>query len=210
MKRNSLVVVAAVKADRAKGMSIPALVSKYSIPKTTVWHQVKDVHLSEDIKKKIRSKQGGSALRNKKSWLNAEKEAEILLSDFSEKSVWPVLLTALYWSEGTKKGGFIFTNTDRQMIRVYLKILRLRLKIKDEDIIVLIRTCAPMSPIACRKYWSAATGIAVGRIRINHDDRQNKSKTTYGMCRVTVKKGGYFLKLVHCLTKGLADTMLQV
>jgi hypothetical protein len=210
MRKHSIELVAAVKADRVAGAAIPVLMAKYSLPKTTIWHYVKGIELNSELKTKIRSQQGGSALRSKHSWSAAESKAQKLLFNFDEEVVWPVLLAALYWSEGTKQGGFTFTNTDERMIRVFLKILRTKLGVKNNDLTILIRTCSPMNQDSCRKHWSKVTGVTMNKIRINHDDKQNKSKTEYGMCRVTVKKGGQYLKLVHCLTRGLAATMLDV
>ena len=207
MQRHSQILLSKIKLDRSKGLSISQLVSKYSIPKTTIWHHIRGVGMSEESRRLIKSYQGGRKLESQREWEKAREEASSFLRDFDEKFAWPVLLAALYWSEGTKKGGFVFTNTDESMIRVFLHVLRTYLKVRDEHLDILIRTYKPMSPFMCKKHWSLVTGIPVANVRINHNNRHNKSKTRYGMCRITLRKGGYRLKLMHCLIRNLVDKM---
>jgi hypothetical protein len=209
MRKHALSVVDALRSDRLDGLSIFELMKKYSLPKTTVWHHVRGVQLSESQKEVFRSRMGAGARRKEQNWSVARIRAEEFLRTFDEDSNWPVLLSALYWSEGTKQGGFVFTNTDKVMIRVFLKILREKLGIQDKDLDILIRTSKPMNPLTCKKYWSEVTAIPEKSIRINHDDKHNKSKTTYGMCRITIRKGGYHLKLMHCLIQGIAGKILE-
>jgi len=206
--RHSPQLIVALKEDRHKGFSISELVERYDIAKTTVWHHIRKVEVPEGALRRIRSQQGGSARRSKERWLLAEKQAKKLLDFFDEEDAWVVLLVALYWAEGSK-GSFVFTNTDEKMIRIFLKIIRNQLTIPDKDIDIMIRTCTPMNPIVCRRYWSRITKVPFRYVRINHNDKQNKSKTNFGMCRVIIKKGGQHLKLIHCLIQELTARMLD-
>lgn len=208
MRKHASIVISGLKNDRKAGMSILDLMQKYSLSKTTVWHHVHDIELSESQKNVLRSRMGGGAKRSQAQWDFARTKAKDMLSAFDEDAIWPILFAALYWSEGTKKNGFVFTNTDVLMIRVFLKILRERLGVRDADLDILIRTSTPMSSLDCRKYWSKATGIPLKLIKINHDDKQNKGKTKYGMCRITLRKGGTTLKIVHCLIQEITGKML--
>ena len=197
----------ALKQDRLNGYTVPKLMAKYSIPKTSIWHHIKDLRLSQQAKQVINSSRGGSAARAQVRWTSAQERAEELLRDFDEKNIWAVLLTALYWAEGTKSS-FVFTNTDDSMIKIFLKLVRNYLKILDKDMDVLIRICRPMKPEQCRRHWSEITGISLSDIRINYHDKHNKSTTTYGMCRITFRVGGNHLKLMHCLIRELTAKML--
>ncbi len=189
-------------------MSIMDIMRKYSLPKSTVWHYTKGITLSSEQTSVLRSRQGAGKRRSDENWKRAEIEAYRLLSNFKEEDTWMVLLSALYWSEGTKKSSFVFTNTDKLMIQVFLKILRTKLGIKNSDLDILIRTSGKMDPTACRVYWGQAVNVPPDCIRINHNDIQNKSKTEYGICRITLRKGGYHLKLMHCLIQGMTAKML--
>ena len=175
--------------------------------KTNVWYHVRRVYLSPEKRKTIRSYLGGSRAEKVREWERAQKEASSILEKIDIKSAWPILYAALYWSEGTKSS-FVFTNTDERMIRVFLFMLRTYLDVKNNELDFMIRTCIPMDTLVCRKYWAEVADVPLSQIRINHNDKHNKSSTEYGMCRVTLKRGAYHLKLVHCLFRGIADKML--
>ena len=188
-------------------MSLSQLMAKYEMSKTNVWYHVREIYLSPEKRKAIRSYLGGSRAEKVREWERAQKEASSILEKIDIKSVWPILYAALYWSEGTKSS-FVFTNTDERMIRVFLFMLRTHLDIKSEALDFMIRTCVPMNALVCRKYWAEVADVPLSQIRINHNDKHNKSSTEYGMCRITLKRGAYHLKLVHCLFRGVADKML--
>ena len=190
-------------------MSLTDLMQKYSLSKTTVWHHVHNIILSPAQKQLLHSRRASGAKRSQMVWSTARVYSDSLLEGFDEKKVWPVLLAALYWSEGTKKSGFVFTNTDTEMIRVFLKILRTKLSVKNKGLDILIRTSGKMDTGICRTYWGKVAGIPSNMIRINYNSVQNRSKTEYGICRITLKKGGYHLKLMHCLIQGMTAKMLE-
>ncbi len=208
MRRHSLSIVSSLKKDRQAGASITDLMKKYSLPKSTVWHHTRGIVLSFEQTSLLRSRQASGKRRSEEKWKQAEVEARKLLLNFKEKDIWPVLLAALYWSEGTKKSGFVFTNTDKEMVRVFLKILRTKLRVKNEDLDILVRTSGKMDAGICRTYWGKVAGVSSNVIRINYNAVQNRSKTEYGICRITLRKGGYHLKLMHCLIQGMTAKML--
>ncbi len=210
MRKHTLEIVDSIKRDRISGFSILQLTKKYTLPKTTVWHYIKDIQLSKEARVLTRVNQGGSKERSEREWARAQIEASRLLKGFNIDEAWPVLFAALYWAEGTKRSGFVFTNTDENMIRVFLKIIRENLQIRNDELDILIRTSTPMDSDACRKHWSNVTLLTENEIRINHDAIQNKSKSQYGICRITLRKGGFHLKLAHCLIRVATDKMLGV
>lgn len=190
-------------------MSLSQLMAKYQMSKTNIWHHVRRIELSPAVRKAIRAYLGGSRAEKLREWERAREEARSILEKADIKSAWPVLYAALYWSEGTKSS-FVFTNTDERMIRVFLLILRTRLGVKNDALDFMVRTCTPMNSLVCRKYWAEVAGVPLSKIRINHNDKHNKSSTEYGMCRITLKRGAYHLKLVHCLFHDIADKMLGI
>lgn len=189
-------------------MSITDLMKKYTLPKTTIWYYVRDIQLAKSHKQALLSRRSSGIKRMAKGWKLAEIEANNILSHLQPSSIWPILFTALYWSEGTKKGGFVFTNTDQNMVRVFVKILRTQFEISNKDFEVLVRVNSSMNLSICKTHWSKVTGVPESSIKIDQNDRQNKSKSLFGICRITVKKGGRYLKLTHCLIKGVTAKML--
>lgn len=196
-----------VRNFRRKGHSIGDIVSKFSIPKTTAWHYIRGITLTEKQHQLLRSKQGGSKLRSEREWMRAREEAKSIFQSVDETKILPAVLASLYWSEGTKDGGFIFTNTDPRMIQAILSVLRKLFRITSSRVRLLVRTCTPMNPKECLYYWHRVTNIPLSNIKINHDDTQNKSKTQFGICRLTVKKSGYILKVTDCLIEELIVRM---
>lgn len=206
-RRYPIELINRVKADRAKGMSLSQLMSKHRMSKTNVWHHVQGIDLPLEVRKAIRAYKGGSRAEKVREWERAQKEASSILDKIDIKSAWPILYAALYWSEGTKSS-FVFTNTDERMIQVFLFILRTYLDVKNDVLDFMIRTCVPMNALVCRKNWAKVANVPLSKIRINHNNLHNKSSTKYGMCRITLKRGAYHLKLVHCLFHAVADKML--
>lgn len=188
-------------------MSITKLSRKYGLSKSTLWHHIKNIKLDESVERRLRSRQGISKKQSRLDWDHAQTEAFLILENIDLEKAWPILYAALYWSEGTKSS-FVFTNTDSRMIQVFLMILRKYLGVPNESLDFMIRTSVPMDPIACRRYWSEVASVPLRSIHIHHDDKHNKGKSQYGMCRITLRKGGYHLKLVYCLTRSVADKML--
>ncbi len=198
-----------IKTDRLLGLTIQELMDKYKMPKTTIWHHIHSLKLSKERQRAISARRGGSAARCKKRWISANNKAEELLKDFSLDSQWVSLLTALYWSEGTKKRGFIFTNTDSEMIRVYVKILREYLNIPNRHLQILVRITNLQNKESCLKHWSNIIGVEPEQIKLDLNERNNSSKVTYGICRITVANGSDYLKLIHSLIQGITVRSLS-
>lgn len=203
MKRYTEKHLTALVSDRKAGMSIHELMEKYHMPKTSVWHHVKDLSVSPAYRKILRSRQGGSKIRKQKNIEKAYNEALDLLKDVDISHSAIAILASLYWAEGSK-GSFVFTNTDEKMIRVFLKIMRDYLAVRNEEIQLLIRITESMGEQLCLKYWQSVTKLPTQNIRLNVNNKQNKSKTKYGICRMTMKKGSYRLKLIHAIIDELA------
>lgn len=184
------------------GMSIPELVNKYKIPKTSIWYHVHDVLMSNKKQKLILSRRGGSRLRKERDLLLARKEAQQMLHNVDVKKSGILIFIALYWSEGSNHS-FVFTNTDADMIRMFIRLTEDYLGVSFKDITALIRINDQMDSNKCVAYWKKVTKFPSKNISVNINNKQNKTKTKYGICRLTLKKGGYRLKLTDALIKEL-------
>lgn len=198
MKVHSLETISKIKDLRKIGYTINEIVTFLKVPKTTVWHHIRNVEISEVYRSIIHSKRGGSAVRSKKQWDDSETLAkQILLSD---KSVLAVAATMLYWGEGGKKVCDII-NTDPKLLQLYLKFLNDVLGIKSDKIKFAIRIFTGMSETECLSYWSNNLRIDANKFIIRYNDGGVSGKSKYGMCRLTVKKGGKALKIMHSLIR---------
>lgn len=197
MKRLSKQTISDIKQKRTEGYSIPQLVEYFEIPKTTIWHHVQGVEVATELLKKIRSKQGGSKVRSKVDWTKAEVIASKILRDPNLREL-AIQASMLYWAEGSKRQ-LTFTNTDPDMLRIYLSALQTLFKISVKDIKLLIRICDPIQTEKAINYWRDELSLVKENISIDHNNKQNRTKTFYGICRITVVKSGFYHKVIQCM-----------
>jgi hypothetical protein len=197
MRIHSINKIKEIKNLRRQGLSINEIVEKIRIPKTTVWHHIKDVQVLPEYIKLLSSKRGGSKERAKKGWDLAAKNAVLMLQDKNTKDL-SILAAMLYWAEGNKKS-CEFINSDGKMVKLYLKFLREILHLPEDRIKPIMRIFTGMKEMDCLLYWSTITEIPKDRFVIRLNDGGTSGKTPYGMCRIVVRKGKNVLKLLHCL-----------
>jgi len=196
MRIHSIKKIKELKRLRKKGFSINELVTKLSIPKTTAWHHIHNIKLLPKYALLLNAKRGGSAKRKQRNLEEAQKFARKLLQSSSREL--SIIVAMLYWGEGSKKR-CEFINSDGRIIESYLIVLRNVFKISDEFIKPTLRIYSGMNEKECLNYWSCITKIPKHKFIIRFNDGGTKGKTRYGMCRITVKKGGNILKLIQSL-----------
>ena len=201
--------IEALKNARRQGSSILELVRKFNIPKTTIWHHIHDIKLSKAQTRKLRSNQGGSLIRYQMQVEKARKEARKIIQSITNfRQISPLIISLLYWAEGNKKG-FIFTNTDEDMIRLFLSIVRSYFGVRNNHIIVMARIARHADSQRVKLYWKKVTGVPIKNIRTDVNRHNNKSRAKYGICRIRVNKGGYLSKLVKCLNEELTSAVIS-
>lgn len=206
-QRYSLETIESLKKDRYSGLSIPELVVKYKIPKTSIWHHVHGIILPPDKKADILTRQGGSHKRRLEREQNADDFARQLINSKQRELV--IAVTMLYWAEGHKRT-FVFTNTDSQMLRLYLKFLTTVLGIEKKSLIILLRTSDPIKPKNAIEYWSRTLKLPSSVFRVNHDNIQNRTKTEFGICRIMVSKSGDYHKVIQSLMRQIQTNFLPL
>ena len=208
MRVHSVSKIKSLKKQRKAGYSIQELMKKFGMPKTTIWHYIHNIKLSEKNRRKIKEKQGGSKIRMVKQLEKASCLANQIVEFIDINRVAPIVLSLLYWAEGNKKG-FVFTNTDSDMIKVFLKIIRYNFGVKENRIKATIRINNFQNHSECLNYWHKITSIPIKNMRVDLNPIQNKGKSVYGVFRITIKKGGYLLKLVNSFNKELTLRVLS-
>ena len=181
---------------RSTGHSIQEIVEKLDMPKTTVWHYIQNVKVLPQYQPSLKSKRGGSSKRKARNERIAEEKSAELLEGPDREIL--TALAMLYWAEGSK-GSPEFINSDGRMISLYLHILRDVLEISNDSLNITIRIFTGMNKKECVQYWARVTSISPDRFTIRVNDGGTRGRTRYGMCRVGVRKGGHFLKMMHAL-----------
>lgn len=200
--------IAELKKHRRLGYSIQELMARFSMPKTSIWYHIHSIELGKEQKERIKSRQGGSKIRTQKQWYKAKGIAHQVIKEINAEKTAPIILSALYWAEGSKNG-FVFTNTDADMIKIFLKILRESFGVTNNNIAATIRINASNDGAKCIRYWRKVTNIPWQNMGVNINSKQNKSKSKYGILRLTIKKGGRLLKIVNSLNAELTSRVLS-
>lgn len=208
IRKHSQKTIGELKRLRLEGYSIDELVEKFSIPKSTIWHHVGKIKISDDHRRRLRSQQGGSAKIKELNLVKAREKAKDMLSLSNPHRELLIIISMLYWAEGSKKV-CEFINSDGRMISIYLYIIRNILKIKEEHIKPTMRIFSGMDESECLNYWSEITGIPKNNFLIRLNDGGIKCRTKYGMCRITIRKGHASLKLLLSLIDLVYKEMLE-
>ncbi len=207
MKKYSDSKISELLYARKQGASIPELVKQFGIPKTTIWHHIHSVELDPELKKRLRSRQGGSTARSTLLMKKAEFNAIQILDDKLNREI-AIMGSMIYWAEGSK-AALVFTNTDATMHRLFLTFLKNCFDIERDRCHFLIRIAVADKKEEIVKYWSNALDVPLKDIYVNIHEKQNKTKTQYGICRITVRKGGYVLRVVRCMVHSLSQPLLH-
>lgn len=198
----SLAQISEIKTLRAKGHTIPEISNKLNIAKTSVHRYASKIAILPEFLEEWKIKRGANRQRMLEKEKLALSEASKLVGKLSVKEK-ILFLSALYWAEGNKKD-FIFTNTDAEMIKVFVDGLRDVLGVENERISVSIRVYEDMDINKCLDYWSYITGIKKEKfLGVNVLNGKKKGKLEFGMCRVRVLKGGDILKKIKATNRSL-------
>ncbi|MBI2063920.1 MAG: hypothetical protein HYT65_02920 [Candidatus Yanofskybacteria bacterium] len=199
---HSIQEIRRIKELRRAGHSINELVRILSIPKTTIWHHIQGLKILPKYTKILRARQGGSRIKKERDMLRAEKEANQLLNA-KDRDLY-IIAPVLYWAEGSKRR-CEFVNTDGEMIKLYLKIIRNNFKISENLIQPVLRIFSNHDKNISLNYWSKITKIPKAKFQIYLNDGGTSGRTPYGMCRIVVRRGGYLLKLFRAIIKQICE-----
>ncbi|MBI4096103.1 MAG: helix-turn-helix domain-containing protein [Candidatus Levybacteria bacterium] len=198
-----------IKLLRSQGYSIIEIGNKLKRPKTTIFRYVRGVKILPEFLKNWAGKRGGSRKRKILKEIKSLKEAKDLIRELSYKEKF-ILLSALYWGEGSKRD-FGLSNTDPNLIRVFIGCLKDVFKIDKTKLRVSIRIYEDINKEKCLKFWSSVTGVRKENfVNVNILAGKKKGKLEYGMCRVRVTKGGDFLKMIKSINKVVADLIVPI
>lgn len=185
---------------RRSGYSLPEISRECHVPKSTASRHCKDVVIDPKNYDRWLQRRNASKIIAERRWLDAKEKAYELLGTLNERDLF-LLGSALYWAEGSKKD-LSFCNSDPEMIRLFLYILRKAFKVTNERIIVSLRIYEDLNKSDCLLFWSNITGKNLNeQTSIEVLNGRKKGKLKYGMCRVRVSKGNILLKEILSVVK---------
>lgn len=217
---------------RKEGFPINEIKDKLGLSKSTVSFWCRDIILTEEQYKKIKKEhvfktQKGrliGAQMNKNKRLNAIKEADNLgkkiIKNISKRELL-LIATALYWSEGSKSdstSGFIFVNSDPEMILIMKLFLVDVLHILSEEIIcsIQINRIHEQRINVVLNFWKKLLNLRNSQFRkpyyINTKVKKiyDNYENYYGVCRLIVRRGKNLKYRMLGLIKAIKEDILPV
>ncbi len=200
----SKIKIEKIKTLRAHGWSLPEIHREVEVGYGSVFRYIQGVKILPRYQNIWLNKRNGSRARREKLIKNAHQEAKKRIHSLS-KSEKLIFLAALYWGEGGKKD-FNFTNSDPEMIRIFISGLREILGIKQTDIRASIRIYADLDRDVCLNHWSKITGIPIDEfVSVDTLNGKKLGKLQYGLCRIRIRKGGNMLKYLQAINNRVTE-----
>ncbi|MBI2337843.1 hypothetical protein HYU95_01550 [Candidatus Daviesbacteria bacterium] len=198
-----------IKLLRSSGYSLPEISKEVGVSKTSVLRYIKNVQILPQYLAEWAGKRGGSKKIRLLKLKKALNKGEEIVSELTGKEKL-LILCALYWAEGNKKD-FILTNSDPQLIRIFVNGLRQILNITNDQIRISLRLYEDLDREKSLAFWSNVVGIAKEQfLSIHILPGKKKGKLEYGMCRVRVIRGGDLLKEVMGINQIIANRFVKV
>lgn len=182
---------------RRHGNSVPGIRRITGYGCGTILKYIQNVKILPEFEGVWRDKQKTSVMRASRQLQEAQKQAKNLLKKIGKKEK-IIIATCLYWAEGAKRD-FSFSNTDPDLIKTFIESLK-EFGIRKENLSISLRIYEDLDKARVCKFWSGITGVPKEKIKyIDILSGRKQGKLKYGLCRVRVIKGGYFLKLLYAL-----------
>lgn len=210
---------------RKEGKTYSEILKEIPIAKSTLSLWLRDVGLSKrqhqvlTRKKLIASKRGGIAKKLQRlNRIKLIKERAFNdIKHISNRELWLIGIV-LYWAEGSKEKEYHpgsrlnFSNSDSNMIKLYLKWLKEVCKVPEHriELEIYIHENSKNNIEKVKKYWSEVTSTPLhnfnkiyykkNKIKTN---RRNTGDLYYGGIRVTVKSSSDLVRQVAGWTEAI-------
>lgn len=199
---------------RRNGKSYSEIYTALKIPKATLSDWFNKVDWSKQLKEKLASKMQEqhttrivelNRIRGKHLGKAYEEAREEARKEFDEMKYNPLFIAGLmlYWGEGDKLTRHLtkITNTDPNLIRLYVFFLKKVCRIPEGKIKAQILVYPDLNEEDCRKYWSRESGIDL-KYFTKSSTIQGRHKTrriAYGVCMVCISSTYFKVKVLEWL-----------
>ncbi|MCX6752127.1 MAG: hypothetical protein NTZ87_01350 [Candidatus Nomurabacteria bacterium] len=173
----------------------------------TIWKYIQGVSILPEYQEIWKIKRGGSKARSERDWKEAQKKASKIIKrfDFKEKMI---TLSCLYWGEGNKTS-FDLINSDPSMIKVVIFCLK-SLNVQNSELKISLRLFENIDKKKAISFWTHILSLPRNTIQKIDVIKGNKvGKLEYGMCRLRIKKGGRYFKLIMSMIDLIRQDMCK-
>lgn len=173
-------LVKKVRNERIKGLSIKKIAQKFYISESTISRWVRDIESNHLAFKRARIKE--------EIW---KKTSQHIIPQFRiNKDIAKILLSLLYWCEGSKyptESCISFTNSDWRLVKTFIILLRSAMKIREEKLRARLQIHTTHNYKNLLKFWSELLYIPINQFHKPTVTKPTKSmkRTDYkGTCTV--------------------------
>ena len=160
----------------------------------TIWKYIRDVSVLPKYQDIWKAKKGGSRARSDRDWKEAEVRASGIVRDIGLRDKM-LIISCLYWGEGNKME-LNLINSDPLLIRTFLVCLK-ALGVKNNELKISLRLFNGINRKKAISFWTRTLKLPQETIqKIDVIKGKKVGKLKYGMCRVRVRKGGKYFKLI--------------
>jgi len=212
---------------RKNGKSYSEILEDVPVAKSTLSRWLQDVDLSKSQeqrlseKKKVGQKRAAEAVRQKRieKTKRIKKKAQEEIGKISERELWLVGI-ALYWAEGTKGKPYRtsvrteFSNSDNQMIALYVKWLREIVEVGKEEFwcAIYIHENHKDRIDEVKEHWIEATGLPEDVFGYTYYKkhnpqtiRKNTGDSYYGTLQIYVQASTDLRRKIEGWIEGVID-----
>lgn len=210
---------------RKQGYSYSEILKKIKVAKSTLSIWLKEVQLAKPQKQRLSKKKEEARLKALKSIKRKRKNITKKLIQKGirevgslEKKDLFLIGIVLYWAEGSKQKennvsqGVIFSNSDPEMIIIFIKWLKEFCKINDKEIVfsLYIHEAIKNHTEEVKNRWKKVLALANNKkinvcFKKNIIKRKLNIKNYYGVLRIRVIKSTNLNRLITGWTKGIIN-----
>lgn len=195
-----------IKFLRQQGYSLPEISKELKVSRTSVLRYIKGVEILPEYLSKWAGKRGGSRKRRLLKESKAFEEGKKLVGRLTPREKF-LILSALYWAEGSKKD-FSLSNTDPNLVKVFVECTRDVFKLTNDQFYINVRLYEDLNKEKSLSFWSEVVKIPKQNLRgVNVLKGKKKGKLEYGMCRVRIAKGGDILKRIKGVNRAIFEIL---
>ncbi|MDO8496515.1 MAG: hypothetical protein Q7S43_03605 [bacterium] len=211
------------------GRSYNEITRLLNVPKSTLSGWFTALELSKEATKRLKDRVHAASLRgllarNKNQTALAQArskemhdEGKSLIKDISKRDLL-IIGTALYWAEGYKrpvviKGRVItshrvsLTNSDPDLIYIFLKFLREVYQVPDEQITIWIRYFEYQDPVYLLDFWQKKCNIPYSNFRntlqtisISSQRKKSYNSLPFGVAQISVNSTNLYHKIMGMIS----------
>lgn len=182
-----------------EGASYGQLQKRFGVPKSTLSHWVSTKGIVINKSKQLEHLKSSRAAAA--TVLRARKEERLKLATTSAKElgaclqiqnaeIGKALLAMLYWAEGGKQDGNMkFTNTDPELVYLFLQLLRLHYRLDESRLHIALLVHSYHNQEEVIDFWSQKLNIPKSQfwkvyIKPRSGKREHYRRNFYGICNV--------------------------